>query len=137
MAVELFAEIWGGDGPIERREYFAEQVNVAWDGASRLDIDIFELINTGRRIAEGKSRTSMRFDQFCLQCVGPFDGVRCYFITLIFQCCDDVGAPVTLTFDLRGRQIEPQLKVFESDEAYSRYAYPSLHDKAESKSNDK
>jgi hypothetical protein len=113
----------GGAGPIEIRQYFAEDRHVSWDGCAPLPRSLPALLRKARSHAEQVAGGPVYLDQLNLQETGAADGARHYYYTLYFHREDGRGDPVSLVMDLRGTVIEPEVHRFATRKAYTDFVY--------------
>ena len=126
MKLALYSEV-SGDQPVKERKWFVDKHLVSWDFCSPLPMDLVAIIKAARQNAEKEVGGAVRLHQISLTKVGSLDEDRAYFYWVYFHAADDQKNGVSLAIDLFGNIIEPEVRFFEDNEAYSRYAYSSLH----------
>ena len=127
MKVQLYTETSGGE-PFKERKWFADEDRVSWDRESPLPVDLYSVIESARRHGEGECGFRLCLNKIQLVKVGPYDDHRGWFYWSDFIRSGSEGDVVSISVDLFGKVIEPEVLFFADEEAYCRYAYPSLHD---------
>jgi hypothetical protein len=126
MRLQLFTET-SGDKPFKERKWFVDEDRVSWDQTSPLPTDLFSVIKAARRHGEAECGSPLRLHQIQLMKVGPVKESEGWFYWACFFPIEGGETDVSVALDLFGEIIEPEVRFFDDEDTYCRYAYPSLH----------